>query len=184
MKGRLNRLPMIAGWAAILLGTGMCQQPTAKPVTREVSGGHKIVSRVPPDILAQLSGSLEQLASRVSPAVVQIQVTGFGPAQGGDRKETAVIVRQHAIGAGVIVDPDGYIMTNAHVVAGAQRIRVVLPVQPATLFDVSAGGKAQVLEAKVIGTQQEADLALLKVDASNLPTLRFTLERSPQPGKL
>jgi serine protease Do len=84
----------------------------------------------------------------------------------------------------VIVDPDGYIMTNAHVVAGAQRIRVVLPVQPATLFDVSGGGKAQVLEAKVIGAQQEADLALLKVEASNLPTLRFSLEHSPQPGEL
>ena len=84
----------------------------------------------------------------------------------------------------MIVDPDGYIMTNAHVVAGAQRIRIVLPVQPANLFDVSGGGKAQVLEAKVIGTQVEADLTLLKVEARNLPTLRFNLEHSPQPGEL
>jgi serine protease Do len=135
-------------------------------------------------MLAQLSGSLQELASKVSPAVVQIQVTGFGPVEEGDRKQTALIVRQHAIGAGVIVDPDGYIMTNAHVVAGAQRIRVVLPVQPATLFEVSGGGKAQVLEARVIGTQQEADLALLKVEARNLPTLRFNLECDPQPGEL
>ena len=93
-------------------------------------------------------------------------------------------MRQHAIGAGVIVDPDGYIMTNAHVVAGAQRIRVVLTAGPAALFDVSSAGKAQVLDAKVIGSHKEADLALLKVEASNLPTLRFNLERDPQPGEL
>lgn len=173
-----------AACAAILLGTGLWQQPMAKPATGEVGGGHQVVSRVPADMLAQLSDSLQQLASKVSPAVVQIEVTGFGPAEGDDSKKTALIVRHHAIGAGVIVDPDGYIMTNAHVVAGAQRVRVVLPVQPATLFDMSGGGKAEVLEAKVIGTQQETDLALLKVEARNLPTLRFNLERDPQPGEL
>jgi len=177
------RLPMIAVCAATLLGNGVCQQPTAKSAA-EVCGGPLLVSRVPADMLAQFSTSLQLLANKVSPAVVQIEVSGFGPAAEGDRKETAFIVRQHAIAAGVIVDPDGYIMTNAHVVAGANRIRVVLPVQPATLFDVSGGGKAQVLEAKVIGTQEVADLALLKVEARNLPTLRFNLERTPQPGEL
>src|SRR5208337_1318562 len=102
----------------------------------------------------------------------------------GGRKNTALIVRQHAIGAGVIVDPDGYVMTNAHVIEGAQRIRVVMTAVPAALYDVSSAGKTQVLNAKVIGLQKEADLALLKVDASNLPTLRFNLEREPQPGEL
>jgi serine protease Do len=183
MKQYLMRSVMIAVCAAILLSNGLCQQPSAKPAA-EVRGGNQVVSRVPADMLAQLSSSLQELASKVSPAVVQIEVAGFGPAAEGDRKQTALIVRQHAIGAGVIVDPDGYIMTNAHVVAGAQRIRVVLPVPPSTVFDVSSTRKAQVLEAKVIGTQQEADLALLKVEAGHLPALRFNLERSPQPGEL
>jgi serine protease Do len=42
----------------------------------------------------------------------------------------------------------------------------------------------QVLDAKIVGMQKQADLALLKVEATNLPTLRFNLERSPQPGEL
>ena len=75
--------------------------------------------------------SLQKLASKVSPAVVQIEVAGFGPAIEGDRKDTVLIVHQHGAGAGVIVDPDGYIMPNAHVVEGAQRIRVILSLRPA-----------------------------------------------------
>jgi serine protease Do len=144
----------------------------------------ELVSRVPANMLAQLSGCLQQLARKVSPAVVQIEVTAIGPAEERGRGDTAVMVRQRAIGAGVIVDPDGYIMTNAHVVAGAQRIRVVLPVPTTTLTDVSGAAKVRVLDARIIGTQREIDLALLKVDASNLPTLHFRLNHPVQPGEL
>ena len=80
-----------------------------------------------------MNSALEDLAARVSPAVVQIQTTGYGPLSDGDgeRGQTALIVRQHAVGSGVIVDANGYIMTNAHVVEGAQRIRVALPMSSA-----------------------------------------------------
>ena len=149
-----------------------------------VATSHKVVSRLPGDTLAELSDSLQQLASKVSPAMVQIEVSGFGPAEEGDRKETALIVRQSATGSGVIVAPDGYIMTNAHVVEGAQRIRVILWLRPATFDDISSPGKMQVLNAKVIGLEKETDLALLKVEASNLPALHFRLDRSPQQGDL
>ena len=75
-----------------------------------------------------MNSALEELAAKVSPAVVQIQTSGYGPLHGRRwRGKTALIVRQHAVGSGVIVDSNGYIMTNAHVVEGAQRIRVALP---------------------------------------------------------
>ena len=80
-----------------------------------------------PDILRQMNRALEELAARVSPAVVQFQTTGYGLLNESERSRTALIVRQHAVGSGVIVDANGYIMTNAHVVEGVHRIRVTLP---------------------------------------------------------
>src|SRR5947208_6266958 len=65
-------------------------------------------------VLRQLNGALSQLAERVSPAVVQILVSGYGPASSDDgRPAAAIVARQHAVGSGVIVDPKGYIVTNA-----------------------------------------------------------------------
>ncbi len=177
------RALMIAGCAVTLIPIGICQQPAAKAIG-DIQPAHEVASRVPADMLAQLSGSLQQLASKVSPAVVQIEVTGIGKAEEQGRSDMALIVRQHTIGAGIIVDPAGYIMTNAHVVSGAHRIRVVLSAPPTELFDASAAHKSQVLDAKIIGVNKEVDLALLKVEASNFPTLRLDVERSPQPGEL
>jgi hypothetical protein len=96
MKRYLMCSLMIAVCAATLLGNSVCQELDAKPVT-EVRTGHQVVSRVPADMLAQLSCSLQQLASKVSPAVVQIEVTRFGPAQEGNRENTVLMVRQRAI---------------------------------------------------------------------------------------
>ena len=79
-----------------------------------------------PPVLQQLNSAIEQLTARISPSVVQILVTGYGPLEENNRGQTALVTREHAIGSGVIVDPDGYIITNAHVVEGAQRIHVAL----------------------------------------------------------
>ncbi|MDQ1610799.1 MAG: serine protease Do [Pyrinomonadaceae bacterium] len=66
--------------------------------------------------------------------------------------------REEGLGSGVIVTADGYLLTNHHVVDGADEIRVEL-------------GDRRVLTAKVVGSDPPSDLAVLKIDASNLPVL-------------
>jgi serine protease Do len=133
--------------------------------------------------LAQFNDALENLAAKVSPAVVQILVTGYGPLHEESRSETALIVRQHAVGSGVIVDPNGYIMTNAHVVEGAQRIRVALPL-PTDTGHALAAGRRRILEARLVGMHKDTDLALLKIDEKDLPTLVLLAQQRPRVGQL
>jgi len=138
----------------------------------------------PPGVLPQLNAALESLAAKASPAVVQILVTGYGPLREEDRSQTALIVRQHAVGSGVIVDSNGYIMTNAHVVEGAQRIRVALPLPMGDSAGQVPIGKRRILEARVLGQHKESDLALLKIDETDLPTLPLLSKQRPRVGQL
>ena len=133
--------------------------------------------------LMQLNNALEGLAAKVSPAVVQILVTGYGPLHQENRTQTALIVRQHAVGSGVIVDSAGYIMTNAHVVEGAQRIRVALPL-PTDSGRAVPVGKRHIVEARLIGVHKDTDLALLKIDEKDLPTLPLLSQPRPRVGQL
>jgi serine protease Do len=132
-----------------------------------------------------LNSSLEAVVSKVSPAVVQIVVTGYGPSEDHGHTDTARIVRQHAIGTGIIVDSDGYIMTNAHVVEGAQRIKVILPPlasdSPIELQPIHAG---QILDATLLGTHKQSDLALLKIDATRLPAAALRSDVRVHQGEL
>lgn len=175
------RVVAIAGWLASTMTVAFCQQSSTKHKVgaRPAEG---IETQVREASLTQFSESLRELASKVAPAVVQIEVSGFGLTEDRERKNATLVVRQRAIGTGVIVDPDGYIMTNAHVIDGAQRIQVITNAEQGS--DASGAGKTQTLPARVIGLQREADLALLKVEANHLPTLKFNLDRDPRPGEL
>ncbi|HTC49167.1 MAG TPA: trypsin-like peptidase domain-containing protein [Candidatus Aquilonibacter sp.] len=133
--------------------------------------------------LVQLNNALEGLAAKVSPAVVQILVTGYAPLHEENRSQTALIVRQQAVGSGVIVDPSGYIMTNAHVVEGAQRIRVALPL-PGDSGRAVPVGKRHILEAHLVGVHKDTDLALLKIDEKDLPTLPLLAQQRARVGQL
>ena len=167
----------------IALTTTLCSQqaqpPASPPAEAPRSDSHDT------ELLRQLNVSLQALVAKVSPAVVQIQTAGLIPVEAGQKNGVALIVRQKAIGSGVIVDPEGYIMTNAHVVQGAQQVRVVLPVPPSrSPSDIPPVGKRQVLDAKVIGIHKESDLALLKVDGQHLPSLPLGGRRPVEPGEL
>ena len=95
-------------------------------------------------------------------------------------------MRQHAVGSGVIVDSNGYIMTNAHVVEGAQRIRVALPMSSSDSAAAAPlpAGRRQLFDAKVLGIHKESDLALLKIDQTNLPTLSLEAPQNIRVGQM
>src|ERR1700681_4824470 len=189
--GRVYCVATIILRLSSLATSSRAQQTGGQPTTNKASDKSKAAaaesrSADTQNVLRQMNSALEELAARVSPAVVQIQTTGYGPLTEGDsdRGRTALIVRQRAVGSGVIVDADGYIMTNAHVVEGAHRIRVALPLpmgEPVTQIPI---GKRRVLEARLIGQHTETDLALLKIDETDLPTLPFLSQQRPHVGQL
>jgi serine protease Do len=127
-----------------------------------------------PDALRQLSSSVEELVKRVSPSVVQVLVTGFGRAEEGAGGEADLVVgRFRSIGSGVIVDPEGYILTNAHVLKGAQRVQVVLPSPIADAASNLAGlnPRGRTMDARIVGLSRDIDLAVLEIKAKGLPAL-------------
>jgi len=137
-----------------------------------------------PNVLLQLNGALQSLAAKTSPAVVQIVVTGYGQLHEESRSQTALIVRQHAVGSGVIVDSNGYVITNAHVVEGARRIQIALPLPMGDSGGQVPVGKRRILEARLLGQHKESDLALLKIEETGLPTLPLATQQRAQVGQL
>jgi serine protease Do len=133
--------------------------------------------------LLSLDHAMETLASHVTPAVVNVTVTSkvkqdrnasndmsdddmqnfFGQFFGGRgtprmQMQPSRPQVEHGLGSGVIFSPDGYIITNNHVVEGATDIRV-------TMTD------KRVLPAKLIGTDPLTDLAVIKINGNNLPSI-------------
>src|SRR5688572_10956301 len=98
-------------------------------IVAPADGGQKPTRNAVPAIASDLdlSKAFEATTRMVTPAVVEIFSTTYAPGEGVVPRSADLIAKQRASGSGVIVDPDGYIVTNAHVVRGAQRLRVELP---------------------------------------------------------
>ena len=124
--------------------------------TRVVTVGQQAVSR-PASALTGTPLDIATLITKVEPAVVAI-TTGGGPGSGDG-----------AAGTGFIISSDGYIATNNHVVVGATRIQVAL-----TTGDL--------LSARIVGRDATADLAVLKVDRTGLPTVQLGDSNAVQVG--
>jgi serine protease Do len=137
--------------------------------------------------LLSLDHAMETLAARVTPAVVNVAVTSrakatptgmeqmpddmqqfFGPGFGHNNRPEPQI--EHGIGSGVLISPDGYIVTNNHVVDGAVEMRV-------TMSD------RRVLSAKLIGVDPLTDLAVIKVNGTNLPNVPWGDSKALHPGQ-
>jgi serine protease Do len=139
-----------------------------------------------PDALQQLNGSVAGLVSRVSPSVVQVLVTSYGPVDTQPRTDTNLVIgRQRSMGSGVVVDTGGYIITNAHVVSNARRVQVVLPGRSEDGGVRSlVKGRGRTVDAAIVGVAREIDLALLKVDDTTLPALRIADYDALRQGEL
>jgi serine protease Do len=134
--------------------------------------------------LGQMSDAFAKLASRVAVSTVKIISIGYRPI--GEEGGAGVSARQQSGGSGVIIDPAGYIVTNAHVVAGAQKLQVILPPQ----LDRSVQRQSilkpatKVVDAELVGLDFETDLAVLKIGQVGLPALKFGDSDDLRPGQI
>jgi serine protease Do len=135
------------------------------------------------DALQQLNVSVESLVSRVSRSVVQVLVSTYEPVD--RRTDTDLVIgRQRSLGSGVVIDADGYILTNAHVVSNARRVQVVLAGTRAGDIAGQAGvRRGRQVDAQIVGLARDIDLALLKVEGP-LPALPIADSETVHQGAL
>jgi serine protease Do len=135
--------------------------------------------------LLALDKAMETLAGHVTPAVVNVTVAArskaaampddmpdffrhfFGDQMPQMQRQPQI---EHGLGSGIIISPDGYIVTNNHVIKGATDIRVTL-------------NDRRVLPAKLIGADPLTDLAVIKINSSNLPSLPWGDSTALHPGQ-
>jgi serine protease Do len=200
LVAKVRKLSLPAATAAIaVLGTAFFMHSGgvhASAVTASPLDDNSVAA------LTATDRAMEALAARVTPAVVNVAVTAkaeaqpanadgasmqgidpqqlppgfaqfFGFGGGGNGRGRMAPQQpelQHGVGSGVIISPDGYIVTNNHVIDGATQIRV-------TLHD------RRVLSAKVVGADKLTDIAVIKVDAHDLPAISWGDSNQLQPGQ-
>jgi len=190
-----------------LAAVAMVLSVTAYEFDKPVSAAAPAAATTPLDdnsvsALLSLDRAMEALAARVTPAIVNVTVTSkksgdhSNPAENGDNNSDndsnglqQFFGKQfgfgqhgfgqqmgpqsnieHGLGSGVIISPDGYIVTNNHVIDGAVDIRV-------TMTD------RRILPAKLIGADPLTDLAVIKIDGVNLPSVPLGDSTQLHPGQ-
>ncbi len=187
--GTRTRLLVLTAACFFLLlsaSNSVAQKSATKPITA-VEHDHQATqsspqSRAQMDLLKQFNASLESLIAKVSPAVVEVHVEGFGPLEDAQGGKAALVGRQDKLGSGVIVDSTGYIVTNAHVVSGARRVEVV--VTGAAKPGEGPDDQKTTFTARIVGVHKDTDLALLKIDATELPFLPLDPKHPIHAGQL
>jgi serine protease Do len=124
------------------------------------------------DVLKQLSASFEEVSQRSGRAVVQIFVRSYTTADESD-SNGALLTAQNSSGSGIILSPDGYILTNAHVVKGAHSVKVQLNAKLADEAPRSDRSVNRPMPGTILGIDRETDLAVIKIDRHGLPYLKF-----------
>jgi serine protease Do len=123
--------------------------------------------------LSALSDSFQELSRTVHRSVVKVTTVGYRQLEADESDEPGVAARQQSSGSGVIIDAGGYIVTNAHVVVGAQRVVVGI-----------SSAKGRSVRAEIVGLDLETDIALLKVNEKNLPALALADSDKVEQGQI
>ena len=176
VRARVLHVATTLGALAVLAG-GVSWWSSPDPV--QAQAAHVAATPAGPAVT-----SYADAVAKVSPAVVTVRVekkASVEPTSGipddpffrrffGDRMPApGRQPRQRGLGSGVIVEADGRIVTNAHVVDGADRVRVVMT-------------DGREFDATVVGVDKPTDLAVLDVDATGLPVLPFGDSDRPRVG--
>jgi serine protease Do len=184
---------LIASIVAVVAIASFASYELAKPVAATAASATP--SAAPLDnssvgALLSLDQAMETLAARVTPAIVNVTVTSRNKADYTDTEQSQDMQQffgpfgrffeqpthprrpriEHGLGSGVIISPDGYIVTNDHVVSGAMDVRV-------TMSD------RRILPAKVVGTDPLTDLAVIKIDGTQLPNVPWGDSTKLRPGQ-
>ena len=130
-----------------------------------------------------LNEALVGVTEKVTPAVAMVITEGYQQVAYNPAGVTPFGIRR-AGGSGVIISADGYIVTNAHVVAYANRIQVQLSSNGAQAGRSIVRPPGRALPARLVGLDAETDLALLKVEAEGLQFLELADSDSVRQGQL
>jgi serine protease Do len=202
IKARLTRrlvVPVLAAGAILSFGTYEIVKP-ARAIAAAPTPAVAPLDDNSVSALLALDRAMETVAARVTPAIVNVTVTSKTSPDRGDTAEQDngqnddddngmqqffgpgfpfgrqfhMMPQQpqieHGLGSGVIISPDGYIVTNNHVVDGATDIRVTM-------------NDRRILPAKLIGRDKLTDLAVIKVDAHDLPSAPLGDSTKLRPGQ-
>jgi Do/DeqQ family serine protease len=173
-KGQMGAVLMLL---TLVFSFGACNRSNPQGIrlatTSDPGVNNAPINNGAPGSSAAPVGSYADVVTRVSPAVITIhsEMRVRAPQQYpfmddpmfrqffGDRvPQQQLEQRRSGLGSGVIISTDGYILTNHHVIDGAEQVKV----------DLNDG---RTLDAKVVGSDPPSDLAVLKIDATNLPVL-------------
>jgi serine protease Do len=185
-------VPVLAVAVAASFATYECVKPSAARAA-DAPGVAAPLDANSVGALMELDKAMETLAARVTPAVVNVTVASkttpnkagnqapedmqqffgqnspFGQFFGPHMQQRQPQI-EHGMGSGVVISPDGYIVTNNHVVDGAVDVRVTT-------------SNRRVMKAKVVGTDPLTDLAVLKVDAKDLTSAPWGDSTQVRPGQ-
>ncbi|HNQ87633.1 MAG TPA: DegQ family serine endoprotease [Verrucomicrobiota bacterium] len=184
LRSIVNRRLSVVAWSTALVAATVAlavdrPKDTTKTAAPTATATRSRAAVTPPENTARFTGSFAPVVKRVSPSVVQVytstkprrvaQFDGpgdgnpfewfFGPRGMPNARMLPSPARQ-GIGSGVVVSADGYILTNNHVVDGADDVKVAL-----------ADGRE--FDAKIVGRDPKTEVAVLKVDAKDLPHIEL-----------